>query len=66
MATHFSILAWRATVQGVTKSRTQLSDQAYQGLVSASYLEKSEGLRLNDDDCTRARTHTHTHTHTCG
>ena len=48
MATHFSILAWRATVQGVTKSQTQLSDQAYQGLVSASY----------------THTHTHTHTHT--
>ena len=47
--------AWRATVQGVTKSWTQLSDQAHQGLVSASYLEKSEGLRLNGDDCKKKK-----------
>ena len=26
MATHSSILAWQATVHGVTKSQTQLSD----------------------------------------
>ena len=47
--------AWRATVQGITKSWTQLSDQAHQGLVSASYLEKSEGLRLNGDDCKKKK-----------
>ena len=43
MATHFSILAWRipmdrearrATVPGVTKSQTQLSDQVHTGIVN--------------------------------
>ena len=60
MATHSSILAWRifmdrgawqATVHGVTKSRTRLSDFAFTftfTLVSSAYLVIVEALEEND------------------
>ena len=63
MATHSSILAWRipmdrgvwwATVQGVTMSRTQLSDEAHHIQYSIMYIYRSFFIRLSVDrhlDC---------------
>ena len=63
MATHSSILAWRipmdrgvwwATVQGVTKSRTRLSDEAHHIQYSIMSIYRSFFIRLSVDrhlDC---------------